>query len=111
MSSRRDAPVVDRQAAALAGYPPGGEDGDDVIALRQRVAARLLAAGLDVHYALAMIDEGPAADRCASALNELRQAIRQVRRLPADHEQPGTTAGDDTADPGGRWPGGRGHRE
>lgn len=49
--------------------------------MAQSVATRLFATGLDLHFALMLIGEGPGAHRCTMALEELDGAIKQVRRL------------------------------
>jgi hypothetical protein len=66
--------------------PPVPQAGDwpvnqDIASLGQTVAGRLFTAGLDLHFALMLLDDGPAAQRCAKALDELDHAIRQVRYL------------------------------
>jgi Acetamidase/Formamidase family len=83
MSSRQDRdPDVGRPVrACCGGHSPGWEGSEDVTCLCQQVTARFLAAGLDLHSALSILGEGPAAERCARALGELDDAIGEVRRL------------------------------
>lgn len=81
MSGRWDDPVDGRGPPAPASRSPEWTGGEDVAALGQTVAGRLFTAGLDLHFALMLIGEGPAAQRCARALDELDNAIRQVRQL------------------------------
>lgn len=81
VSGRWDDPAVGRGPPAPAGRSPGRAGSQDVAALGQTVAARLFTAGLDLHFALMLIGEGPAARRCTRAIDELDSAIRQVRRL------------------------------
>lgn len=57
-----------------------GYDGD-ACALGQLIAARLFSAGLDLHSALTLIADGPAADRLYHAVDELDGAIRDLRHL------------------------------
>lgn len=87
MSGTRPDPAV---ALRAPGARPTGWDDDDVTALGQTVAGRLFTAGLDLHFALMLIGDGPAAQRCNRAVDEIDQAIRQVRHLVlAVHERDG----------------------
>ena len=81
MSGRLDDPVAGRGPPAPEGRSSGWTGGEDVAALGQTVAGRLLAAGLNLHFALMLMGEGPAAQRCTRALDELDHAIWQVRQL------------------------------
>jgi hypothetical protein len=75
----------------------------------QTVASRLTAAALDLHAAVTMIGDGPAAQRCASALDQLDHAIRQVRQWVLAVQQ---RSGDGQSPAGGassRAPGRGGH--
>lgn len=106
MSRKRDDPDAGRgppSPASRAGDWPARQD---VAAVGQTVARRLFTAGLDLHLALMLLGDGPAAQRCSKALDEMDHAIRQVRylvlaaqeqrgdgRLPAG-EQPAWVRGD-----------------
>jgi hypothetical protein len=90
MSAGRDDPATGRTPPATAVQSHDLAGIQDIAALGQTVAGRLLRAGLDLHVALKLIGDGPAAQRCASALDELDHAIRQVRKLVlAAHERSG----------------------
>lgn len=80
-SELEDAPAVGRAARLSISHSPGREGSEEVTGLGHEVAARFLSASLEVQSALSLLDEGPAADRCARALGELDQAIRRVRHL------------------------------
>lgn len=95
MSGRRDHPAAGRGPSVAAGRSSGraaGGDGAarDVTVLGESVADHLFTAALELHFALMLLGDGPAARRCAMALDELDRAIRQVRQLALSaHEQPG----------------------
>jgi hypothetical protein len=81
MSGRRDDPANGRNPSLPASRPRDRDGGEAVSALGQSVAGRLFTAGLELHFALRLIGEGPAAQRCAAALDEVDRAITQVRHL------------------------------
>jgi hypothetical protein len=58
-----------------------GSRGTDAGALGQAIAARLFSAGLDLHFALMLSGDGPAAQRLRHAVGELDDAIRDLRSL------------------------------
>lgn len=102
MSSRRDHPAAGRWPSAATGQSSGRAADGDIAALGESVADRLFTAGLELHFALMLLGDGPAARRCAMALDELDRAIKQVRQLALSaHEQPG----DGQRDAGGASPG------
>jgi hypothetical protein len=53
----------------------------EVGALGQAIATRLFSAGLALNSALSRIRDGPAADRVRQAVDDIDEAIRDVRRL------------------------------
>jgi len=63
----------------------------DARELGQVIAARLFSAGLDLHSALTLIADGPVSDRLYHAVDELDEAIRDLRHLVL--ALPGPTAG------------------
>ena len=90
MSGRRDEPAVGGGPSAAAGRKYDWTVGGNVGALAQSVTARLFAASLDLNLALTSLGDGPAAERCATALDELDGAIKQVRQVAlAAQERPG----------------------
>lgn len=109
MSGRGDDSVTDRGPPAQVGRSLEPARSEEVAALGHTVTSRLAAAALDLHAALTMIGDGPAAQRCASALDQLDYAIRQVRQLVLAMQQ---RSGDGQSPAGGassRAPGHGGH--
>lgn len=80
-----------RQAAPGDGDGPGGSgppagrqsraEGADPGAFGQAISNHLFSAGLDLHFALATLNDGPGRDRLAHAITEIDDAIRDLRHL------------------------------
>jgi len=100
-------PELDEASARPTRDPPPGRAGDwaDAALLlaqdRDRIAAgmndlvvhRLFAAGLALETALGLIGGHPGAGKVHEAIGELDLAIRDVRNVVFDHQQPDPLSG------------------
>ena len=100
-------PELDEASIRPTRDPPPGRAGDwaEVTLLlvrdRDRIAAgmndlvvrRLFAAGLALETALGLIGDHPGAGKVREAVGELDLAIRDVRNVVFDHEQPDPLSG------------------
>jgi hypothetical protein len=80
-SGPEEAPPRGGEPRVAGSGADGRRDAEDFNGLGQELAVRVLAASLELHSALSVMGEGPAANRCARAAGELDGAIRRVRPL------------------------------
>ena len=102
-------PELDEASVRPTRDLPSGADGGPEVALllvqdRDRIAAgmndlvvnRLFAAGLALETALGLIGDHPGAGKVQEAIGELDLAIRDVRNVVFDHQQPDPLSGRQT---------------
>lgn len=68
-----------------AGVPPGGGpsplEGADAGEFGQEISNHLFSAGLDLHFTLMTMPDGPGRDRVEHAITEIDDAIKDLRHL------------------------------
>jgi hypothetical protein len=92
MPASPDGPGGTRGPAEVIAGPADGHD-SAAAALNDMVAGPLVAAGLALEAALALLGDHPATQKVHEALSELDIAIRSVRTAVFDHRRPDPPSG------------------